>query len=72
MGIIQSTTFIHLVASVDNSEVSIAGTTWFLAQSIGILVGASFSTTLINSVLQFRMETLLDGLENKQEVASPS
>ncbi|KPM35909.1 hypothetical protein AK830_g10653 [Neonectria ditissima] len=68
MGVIQSATFIHLAASLRHSEISIAGTAWFVAQNVGILVGASFSTTLINRVLQSRLQTLLATHENKYEI----
>ncbi|KAH6986479.1 major facilitator superfamily domain-containing protein [Ilyonectria sp. MPI-CAGE-AT-0026] len=69
MGIIQSSTFIHLAASLDHSQIAIAGTTWFLAQNIGVLVGASFSTTVINHALQSCLQTSLSGLENKDDVS---
>lgn len=70
MGVIQSSTFIHLAASLDHSEIAIAGTTWFLAQNVGVLVGASFSTTLINHVLRTSLETSLDLLDNKAEAST--
>lgn len=68
MGTIQSSTFVHLAASLDRHEISIAGTTWFLAQSVGYLVGASFSTALINAMLRTNLDHDLEGLENKAEV----
>ncbi|OQV04216.1 hypothetical protein CLAIMM_09132 [Cladophialophora immunda] len=37
MGTTQSTTFVHLAASLEHAEIAIAGTTWFLAQSFGSL-----------------------------------
>lgn len=71
MGILQSTTFIHLAASLGHSEIAIAGASWFLAQNIGVLVGASFSTSIINYVLEFKLRQALEGLEDKDEVGAP-
>ncbi|KAL6415686.1 putative major facilitator superfamily transporter [Ilyonectria robusta] len=68
MGIIQSSTFIHLAASLDHSQIAIAGTTWFLAQNIGVLVGASLSTTVINDALQSSLQTSLSGLIKKDDI----
>lgn len=67
MGIIQSTTFVHLAASLEPSEVAIAGAAWFLAQNIGILLGASFSTAAINYALGYKLEKVLEGIEHKDE-----
>lgn len=68
MGIIQSATFIHLAASVGHSEMAIAGTTWFLAQNIGSLIGASISTSLINSVLKISLQKSLVDFEDRDQV----
>ncbi|KAJ4245523.1 hypothetical protein NW762_014032 [Fusarium torreyae] len=68
MGIVQSSTFIHLAASLDNSEIAIAGASWFLAQNIGVLIGASFSTASINYALKLSLDNLLDGVEGKEQV----
>lgn len=68
MGIIQSATFIHLAASVDHSEMAIAGTTWFLAQNIGSLIGASISTSLINSVIKMSLQKSLAGFDDHDKV----
>lgn len=69
MGISQSTTFVHLAASLDHSEIAIAGTTWFLSQSFGSLVGASFATALMNRVLVSTLKKNLAGFENKVAVS---
>lgn len=68
MGILQSTTFIHLAASLDHSEIAIASASWFLAQNIGVLVGASFSTATINYVLGMALDRALEGVADKNEV----
>ncbi|RMJ17737.1 hypothetical protein CDV36_002563 [Fusarium kuroshium] len=68
MGVIQSTTFVHLAASLDRSEIAIAGASWFLAQNIGVLMGASISTAMINYALRHGLETLLNGIEGRDEI----
>ncbi|CAG9945294.1 unnamed protein product [Clonostachys rosea f. rosea IK726] len=68
MGILQSTTFLHLAASLDPSDIAIAGSAWFLAQNVGILLGASMSTTVINSVVQNYLQVSLEGLDAKEEI----
>jgi sugar phosphate permease len=70
MGTIQSSTFVHLAASLDRSDMAIAGTAWFLAQSFGYLFGASFSTALINSVLRKQLNLNLAGWEGSDKVSS--
>lgn len=68
MGVIQSTTFVHLAASLERSEIAIAGASWFLAQNIGVLMGASISTATINYALRHGLERLLRGIEGRDEV----
>lgn len=68
MGTSQSTTFVHLAASLDHSDIAIAGTTWFLAQSSGSLIGASFDISLMNAVLRSDLDRGLNGIENKTQV----
>jgi len=68
MGTSQATTFVHLAASLDRSEISIAGTTWFLAQSFGSLVGASSATSVINRALLSNLSSGLDGFSDKASV----
>lgn len=70
MGVIQSATFIHLAASLEQSEVAVAGTSWFLAQNVGALAGASLSIPLINKALLDGLESGLTGFDNRSEVPS--
>lgn len=69
MGIMQSTTFVHLAASLEQSEIAIAGSSWFLAQNVGILIGSSLSTATINRRTSALLDTYLDGIEDKEEVS---
>lgn len=68
IGTTQSTSFMHLAARLENAEIAIASSIWFLSQSFGTLVGASLSTTLINSVLKHSLEQGLGGLPHKDTV----
>ena len=68
MGIIQATTFVHLAASLDHSEIAIAGASWFLAQSVGGLLGASLSTAAIGLVLRNNLEAALAGIPGRDRV----
>lgn len=70
MGIVQATSFMHLAASVDHDEIAIAGSAWFLAQNVGVLVGASLSTALINSMLRQSLERDLEGEADAAKVCS--
>lgn len=72
MGVIQSATFIHLAASLEQSEVAVAGTSWFLAQNVGALIGASLSIPLINNALLDSLESGLTGFHNQSEVSDQS
>lgn len=69
MGTSQSTTFVHLAASLERTEMAIAGTTWFLAQSMGSLIGASFDIALTNAVLGSRLRNGLRGIDNQASVS---
>ncbi|KIW98607.1 uncharacterized protein Z519_00268 [Cladophialophora bantiana CBS 173.52] len=64
-GTTQSSTFVHLAASLDHSDIAIAGTTWFLSQSFGSLVGAGFATSLMNGILISTLEKNLTGSKDK-------
>jgi MFS family permease len=68
MGIIQSASFIHLAASVEHDEIAVAGTSWFLAQNIGVLVGASLSTALTSGVLKRSLQAALAGEDDAAQV----
>lgn len=41
MGSTQNTTFVHLAASLNPKDMAIAGTVWFLSQSVGMLVAVN-------------------------------
>lgn len=68
MGTSQSTTFVHLAASLEQSEMAIAGTSWFLAQSLGSLIGASFDIALTNAVIGSMLHGGLKGFDQQFSV----
>lgn len=68
MGIVQSTTFIHLAASLDQSEMAIAGTTLYLAQNVSVLVGIQIATTVLHARLRTSLDDGLEGVKHKSKV----
>ena len=64
-----STTFIHLAASLDQSEIAIAGTTLYLINSLFLLIGLQFSTALLHARLRVRLDAGLEGFKHKEEVS---
>lgn len=68
MGIIQSTTFIHLAASLEATELAIAGTTLFLFQNLFTLLGIQVSTTVLRATLRAGLDAGLDGVKHKKKV----
>ena len=70
MGIVQSTTFIHLAASLEPSEMAIAGTTLYLAQNVSVLVGIQISTTVLHARLRIGLNAGLQGVKHKSKVST--
>lgn len=64
----QSTTFIHLAAHLDQSEMAIAGTTLYLIQNLFLLVGLQTSTALVHARLRIGLESGLEGVKHKKQV----
>ncbi|KIW21654.1 hypothetical protein PV08_02234 [Exophiala spinifera] len=67
-GVIQSTSFVHLAASLDQSEIAIAGTVLYLIQNIFLLVGIQSATAVLQQHLQSSLARDLDGVNDKAEV----
>lgn len=68
IGIIQSTTFVHLAASLDAKDIAIAGTSWFLSQNIGVLVAANLFNFVHQTTLERTLEHNLGSTPNKSTV----
>ena len=65
----QSTTFVHLAASLDPEAIAIAGTMLYLFQSLFMLIGIQLATTVLRTTLSARLDTRLDGMvDNKSDV----
>ncbi|KKY24555.1 putative major facilitator superfamily transporter [Phaeomoniella chlamydospora] len=69
-GVIQSTTFIHLAACLDQSEIAIAGTSLYLSQNVGLLVGISLATAVLHAKLRTNLNNDLDGFKHKVDIIS--
>jgi len=68
MGTMQSTTFIHLAASLDQSEMAIAGTALYVAQNVFMLLGIQLATTVLHAQLRTNLENSLHGIKHKSKV----
>lgn len=68
-GTIQSTTFIHLAASLEASDMAIAGTNLYVAQSVFMLFGIQSATTVLKAALRVNLNESLEGVEHKQQVS---
>jgi hypothetical protein len=66
--IVHSTTFIHLAASLDQSEMAIAGTTLYLAQNVSVLIGIQIATTVLHERLRIGLDAGLEGVKHKSKV----
>lgn len=69
-GTLQSTTFVHLAASLDHSEIAIAGNAHYLAGSIFVLIGVQLSQTVVHSRLRYVLNRNLDGFKHKHRVSN--
>lgn len=67
-GVILSTTFIHLAASLESNEMAIAGTTLYLATNLFLLVGIQLSTTILHARLRASLDADLDAVRHKRKV----
>ncbi|KIW94909.1 uncharacterized protein Z519_04888 [Cladophialophora bantiana CBS 173.52] len=63
----QSTTFIHLAASLEQSKMAIAGTTLYLCHNLFLLIGIQFSTALLHARLRISLESGLDGVKHRSK-----
>ncbi|KPI41291.1 Vacuolar membrane amino acid uptake transporter fnx2 [Cyphellophora attinorum] len=71
-GIIQSTTFIHLAASLPQSDIAIAGTTLYLAQNLFLLVGIQSATTILHARVRNLLESSLQDGPKKEYIIDHS
>ena len=70
MGIIQSTSFIHLAASLPQSDIAIAGTTLYLAQNVFLLIGIQIATTILRTSVRNESDANLKHVEGKAKVST--
>lgn len=68
MGVITSTTFVHLAASLEVGDMAVAGTVCYLAGYVGQLVGIELGTTVVQGWLRKGLGRVLRGVEGKEGV----
>ncbi len=67
-GIILSTTFVHLTASLEHDEVAIAATMLYCIQTMGLLIGVQVMTTVLHAELRMALDMALRGMEGRSKV----
>jgi MFS family permease len=69
-GMSQSTTFVHIAASLAEDQIAIAGSMLFLAQSLFLLIGLQVSTVILKERLRSILSTALKGVKDKERIIS--
>ncbi|CAF9927241.1 MAG: hypothetical protein HETSPECPRED_006524 [Heterodermia speciosa] len=67
-GIMNSAVFIALAAGVDETQMAISSTGYYLAGNIGALIGASVASNILVATLKSGLENALRGVEGGDEV----
>lgn len=63
-----ATTFVALAAGVDDAQMAIASTGWYLSGNIGGLVGASLASNVLQASLKTGLDTGLKDVQDRQTV----
>lgn len=63
-----ATTFVALAAGVDDAQMAIASTGWYLSGNIGGLVGASLASNVLQASLKTGLDTGLKDIQDRQTV----
>lgn len=63
-----SAVFIALAAGVDETQMAISSTGYYLAGNIGALIGASVASNILVATLKSGLENALRGVEGGDEV----
>ncbi|KAL8807167.1 MAG: hypothetical protein Q9182_000849 [Xanthomendoza sp. 2 TL-2023] len=68
MGIVLSTSFVYLAAGVGESQMAIASTGLYLSSNVGVLVGASLTSNILQTTLRRGLESGLDGRPERDTI----
>ncbi|VUC24016.1 unnamed protein product [Clonostachys rosea] len=68
MGMTQSSSFIHLAASLTGKEIAIASMSWYLSANIGMLVAANLFNALHNTSLLAFLKQDLREIDNADKI----
>lgn len=71
-GVMYTTVFISLAAGVDESQMAIATSSFYLSANMGTLLGASLSSTVLQKHLRTELGRALQGFPGRNQVTSPS
>lgn len=69
-GIVHGTTFVALAAGVPESQMAIASTGMYLSANIGVLVGASLASKVLQASLRSGLNVGLRGFPDQESVMS--
>lgn len=67
-GLLFTSAFVGLAASVDASEVATATSVFFLSSNIGAIVGASLAGTALETCLRSQLSKSLEGIPHSGQV----
>ena len=67
-GLLFSSVFVGLAASVDGTQVATATSVFFLSSNIGAIVGASMASTVLETSLRSQLTKSLQGIPEGGEV----
>lgn len=70
-GVALSTTFIALTASIASSDMAIAAAGLYQAQNIGVVVGLSITSAILQGTLRPMLDWRLNGFKDKSTVSLP-
>ena len=64
-----ATTFVALAAGVDDTQMAIAGTGWYLSANLGAVVGASLASKILQASLRTGLNAGLKDFQDGQLVS---
>lgn len=69
MGIVYATTFVGLTAGVEERQMAIAGTGLYLSGNLGMLIGVSLASKIMQASLRKGLQKALMGFDGREVVS---